>query len=101
MITVQEAKTYLNIDYDDHDGLIESFIEAAHAYLNNAVDNFDLLYEQDSDFKKLADLVAKFFVGELYDNREQMQAEKNTSFMYRSIITQMQLFKAKEVNEDA
>lgn len=101
MIAVEEIKTYLNIDYSDHDGLLESFIEVAHAYLKNAVDNFDVLYEQDGDFRRLADLVTKFFVGELYDNREQMQAEKNTGFMYRSVITQMQLFQVKEVNEDA
>lgn len=95
MTSIQDIKTYLNIDYTDHDAMLQGFIEVAHAYLKNAVDDFDIIYEQDESFKALADLVTKFLVGELYDNREQMQAEKNTSFMYRSIITQMQLYKAR------
>lgn len=101
MITVDEIKEYLRIAYDDEDRLLASFIVAAYAYLRNVVDDFDLLYVQYEDFKSQADLVARFYVGELYDNREQMQGDVKLPFMCRSIITQMQLYKVKEVNENA
>jgi uncharacterized phage protein (predicted DNA packaging) len=66
MLTLEEAKRYLKIDFEDDDEDIESFIEAAEAYIDSMVGTF---YKEDEKAVKLATLLQKKLVNDMYENR--------------------------------
>lgn len=66
MLTLEEAKRYLKIDFEDDDEDIESFIEAAEAYIDSMVGIF---YKVDEKAVKLAILLQKKLVNDMYENR--------------------------------
>lgn len=66
MLTLEEAKRYLKIDFEDDDEDIESFIEAAEAYIDSMV---GILYKADEKAVKLAKLLQKKLVNDMYENR--------------------------------
>ena len=66
MLTLEEAKRYLKIDFEDDDEDIESFIEAAEAYIDSMV---GILYKTDEKAVKLATLLQKKLVNDMYENR--------------------------------
>lgn len=66
MLTLEEAKRYLKIDFEDDDEDIESFIEAAEAYIDSMVGIF---YKADENAVKLANLLQKKLVNDMYENR--------------------------------
>lgn len=66
MLTLEEAKRYLKIDFEDDDEDIESFIEAAEAYIDSMVGT---LYKEDEKAVKLAILLQKKLVNDMYENR--------------------------------
>lgn len=41
LLTLNEAKNYLRIDYDDDDLLLQSLLVATMDYLRDSIDNFD------------------------------------------------------------
>lgn len=66
MLTLEEAKRYLKIDFEDDDEDIQSFIEAAEAYIDSMVGTF---YKEDEKAVKLAKLLQKKLVNDMYENR--------------------------------
>ncbi|SHH49707.1 head-tail connector protein [Clostridium intestinale] len=66
MLTLEETKRYLKIDFEDDDEDIESFIEAAEAYIDSMVGIF---YKADEKAVKLAILLQKKLVNDMYENR--------------------------------
>lgn len=63
MVTLEEVKNYLHIDFDDDDGILNSLISAADEYLRGAVSPN---YDQMSERAKMLSLIV---VSDLYDNR--------------------------------
>ena len=41
ILTLEEAKNYLRIDYDEDDSLLQSLMTATVDYLRDAIDDFD------------------------------------------------------------
>lgn len=67
IVTLDETKVYLRVDYPDEDVLIQTLITAAEAYLNKATGNtFD-------STNSLAKTVCLMLVAEWYINRENAQ----------------------------
>ena len=66
MLTLEEAKRYIRVDFEDDDSDIESFIEAAEIYMDSmAGEN----YKSDPKAIKLAILLQKKLVNDMYENR--------------------------------
>lgn len=63
MITLEEAKLFLKVDYEDDDVLIESLIETSEQYLFNATGK---KFAKDN---KLAILYCKTLIYEWYKDR--------------------------------
>lgn len=64
MITLEETKKYLRVDYAEEDALIESLINAAEIYLKNATGQ---TFDSTND---LARLFCLTLVTDWYENRE-------------------------------
>jgi len=87
MITLEEAKAWLKIDYDDEDADIQVLIDGAIAYLKNATGN---TYDNTN---ALARIYGRVLIMEWFENREMMQANKTNDkvrFTLQSIMMQLQ-----------
>ncbi|MDB8790635.1 head-tail connector protein [Romboutsia sp. 1001216sp1] len=86
ILTLEEAKRYIKVDFDDENEEIQDCIDAAEEYLKEATGK-----EFNSENKR-AKKYCKVLVKDWYDNRELM-ADKKTSnkvrFTLQSIMTQL------------
>ena len=63
MVTLEEVKNYLHVDFDDDDEILQSLIAAADEYLRGAVNpNYDTMSER-------AKMLSRIVISDLYDNR--------------------------------
>lgn len=63
---LEEVKKYLYIDFNDDDGDIEDFIETAEAYIDKCCGEG---YKTDEKCVKLANLVKKKMIADMYEKR--------------------------------
>lgn len=63
MLTLQDVKSYLKIDFDDDDELLKSLMKTADEYLKSAISS---TYNSDTERAKLLSLIV---IQDLYDNR--------------------------------
>lgn len=101
ILTLDEVKNYLRIDLDDDDALIQSFITAAEAYLENATGKE--YPEKDENGEKIGYELEKVYLNLLiaywYENRSAAPRNKTLNgavpdeFTYttRSLLLQLQL----------
>lgn len=89
-VTLANIKSYLRIDHDYENALLESFMGAADSYLSASVDGYsDKL--SDSSFSAKADMVKMALVSEMYRNRDPSNDQRNTFPYYiNSQIAQLQ-----------
>lgn len=86
ILAVEEAKTWLRVDGEDEDSLIETLIGAAETYLHNAVEvEFD-------DTNQLAKLYCLVLCADWYENRDLIgqQPSDKVRFTVQSIMAQLQ-----------
>ena len=88
ILTLEEAKNYLRVDYDEDDTLLQSLMIAAIDYLRDAIDDFDTKVTKEK-FNKRAKILACVLLQEWYDNREQRES-KDLSYTSRSLMLQLQ-----------
>ena len=86
IVTLEEAKAYLRVDFNDDDVLITSLISAADEYLKAAIsETYDVKSER-------ARTLALIVVGDLYDNRELSEkVSGNTRRLVQSFALQLRL----------
>ena len=86
IVTLEEAKAYLRVDFNDDDVLITSLISAADEYLKAAIsETYDVKSER-------ARTLALIVVGDLYDNREiSEKVSGNTRRLVQSFALQLRL----------
>ncbi len=101
ILTLDEVKNYLRVDLDDDDALIQSFIAAAEAYLQNATGK-DYPAE-DGDGNKIGyDLekaYLKLLIAYWYEHRSAVPGSKGSggavpdefTFATKSLLLQLQL----------
>jgi uncharacterized phage protein (predicted DNA packaging) len=93
ILTLEEAKDFLKVDYDDEDIFIQDLINASEQYLKNATGKtFD-------STNQLAKLYCSVLVNEWFKDRGLMQDAKTSDkvrFTLASILRQLEYC---EVNE--
>lgn len=92
IISLEEAKQYLKVDYEDEDILITTLIETAEQYLFNAT---GIKYDSSN---KLAVLYCKALIYDWYksrglnqDSSKNMNILEKTRFTLQSILLQLKL----------
>lgn len=95
MITLERLKSYLRIDSDYEDDLLEQFMEAATAYLVGAVSDYRNNYSRYPEFATKADLLTCVLAAEYYQNRD--NSAHDMSYTIRSLMAQLQYFPADEL----
>lgn len=86
IVTLEEAKSYLRVDFSDDDNLITSLINASDEYLKAAINS---TYDATSERAKTLALIV---VGDLYDNRELSEkVSGNTRRLVQNFALQLRL----------
>ncbi|MBO5069101.1 MAG: phage gp6-like head-tail connector protein [Roseburia sp.] len=67
-VTVEEMKSYLRVDFEDDDALIENFISAAKKQCMDILRTDD---EADLDAAQNGKIAVRFTVAYLYEHREE------------------------------
>lgn len=99
MVTLDKLKSYLRIDSDYEDELLQEFLTAAKAYLTGAVSNYNDNYSTYPEFASKADLLTLVLVAEFYQNRD--NSPHDLSYTVRSLMAQLQYFAGgAEINSD-
>lgn len=96
ILTIDEAKTWLRIDGNEEDGLIQMLIGAAETYLHNATEvEFD-------ETNQLAKLFCLALCADWYENRDLIgqQPSDKVRFTIQSILAQLQHAYAPDENEE-
>ncbi|AUN11445.1 head-tail connector protein [Clostridium botulinum] len=91
ILTLNETKNYLRIDYDDEDIILQLCIDNAEEYIRDAIDDFDNKIQIER-FQRKAKLLAMMLIQDMFDNRELMTKD-NEKYKYiaKSLIMQMNL----------
>ncbi len=66
MVSLEDAKAYIHIDYDDDNDDIKNMIETAQIFIDSMVGE---KYKEDEKAVKMADLLVKKIVYQMYENR--------------------------------
>lgn len=96
ILTLEETKTWLRVDGDDENSLIETLIGAAETYLHNATEvEFD-------ETNQLAKLFCLVLCADWYENRDLIgqQPSDKVRFTIQSILAQLQHAYAPDDNEE-
>lgn len=86
IVTLEEAKSWLKIDYDDEDGDIKVIIDAAEIYLKNAT---DIVYDNTNP---LAKLYCRVLIEEWHENKGLMVKNSTSDkvrYTLQSILAQL------------
>ncbi len=85
---LEDVKTYLRLDGEEEDALIQTMMQAGAEYIRSAVGEYD---ETDPT----AQVLLAAIVQNMYDNRELMQSEqqakKRIEYTFQSIILQLRV----------
>lgn len=65
-MTLEDVKTYLRIDYEEDDNLLDSLIEVSEEYIDSCVGT---AYKSDEKAIKLANLLQKRLISNMFENR--------------------------------
>ncbi|ASJ54867.1 DNA packaging protein [Brevibacillus formosus] len=87
ILTLEETKTWLRIDGDDEDGIIQIIASAAEEYLHNAV---EVVFDGTNQLAKLYCLV---LCADWYENRDLIGSQPSSDkvrFTCQSIMAQLQ-----------
>ncbi|EKS4345792.1 phage gp6-like head-tail connector protein [Clostridium botulinum] len=91
ILTLNETKNYLRIDYNDEDVVLQLCIDNAEEYIRDAIDDFDNKIQIER-FQRKAKLLAMMLVQDMFDNRELMTKDSEKyKYIAKSLIMQMNL----------
>ena len=65
-MTLEDVKTYLRIDYEEDDNLLDSLIEVSEEYIDSCVGT---AYKSDEKAIKLANLLQTKLISNMFENR--------------------------------
>ena len=88
MITLEEVKEYLRIDYDEPS--LTMYIDVAENYIKDSIDNYETK-KNNASFKSKAKLLSLMLINEMYSNRE-IISDKQEKYktISNAIMLQMQ-----------
>lgn len=71
IVTLEDAKKHLNVDFDDDNGYISTLIEVATERIESHLDiKFDDVFDDTDSIPKSIKHAILLLIGELYKNRE-------------------------------
>lgn len=89
IITLEEAKNYLRVDFEDDDSYINMLIEQAEEYLRDCIDNFDTKMQVER-FQKKAKLCSMVIIQNMYDERSFITKDnEKLRYIVASMLMQM------------
>lgn len=89
MITLDEAKNYLRVEYEDDDDFIEEIIQVADGYIRDGVSNYAEKFK-NKDFRLKARLCERALIQNMYDERYLLSYRQSTTYMIAGLIHQME-----------
>jgi uncharacterized phage protein (predicted DNA packaging) len=98
ILTLEEVKSFLRIDYNDEDSLLQIYIDGAEAYLYNAT---GIIFDNTNN---LAKLYCFCLISDWYENRNFATDIKNGNvnekvrYTLQSILLQLQLSEVGDTN---
>lgn len=99
LLTLEETKQYLIVDYNEHDKYIEELIQSAEDYLIDSIDDYSIKIANDR-FKRKARLCALVIVKDCYDNKSFVTKDnERIRTIISSILLQMQYGNYEVANE--
>lgn len=95
MLDLGETKSYLRIPYDDDDTYLKMAVAQGYAYLKDAVDDYEELYDNVPAFADKCDMwVLTQWLPAAYDRREGMFTDvSEMNYAARSMLTQIQMYR--------
>ena len=89
-MTLSEVKEYLRVDDSTDDNLIQNLMDAAHSYMDAAVDDYDAKLEANGEnWRRKAELAEKLLICDWYEQR--LPASRPVSSAVALLIYQLQL----------
>ena len=93
MLTLQEVKEHLRVDFEDDDRLLAGYIKAADNYMTTAIDGYhEKLVASDASgdtWGAAAKLAQMIMIADWYETRTSVETAKCTSV--NVIVQQLQL----------
>lgn len=90
ILTLNEVKLFLKVDYEEEDNYIQLLIDAAENYIQDAIDNYDTKI-LNTRFKNKAKIVSLALINEAYSNRELItKDDEKYKLIIKSFLLQMQ-----------
>jgi len=89
LITLEQAKNYLRIDFDEDDVLVEMCMESAQQYLKDSIENFEAKAVNES-FEKKCRLPILMLIQHQYDSRTAIvTSNQKVDFILSSLMLQL------------
>lgn len=90
IITLEEVKQALRIDYDDEDPYLQICIDASEAYLESAIDDYEEKIK-DNKFQHRAKIIIIMTTQNLFDERSYTSGiyQDKIKFIVQSLMAQM------------
>lgn len=89
MITLQEAKNYLKVEFDEDDDFISEIIKVAESYMRDGITDFDLKMKNEN-FKIKAKLCEKALIQNMYDERYLVSYRQRPTYVISSLMNQLE-----------
>lgn len=96
MVNLKDIKEYLRIDYEDDDKLIQNLIEEAQIYIDSCCGT----KYKGSEKEKLADILLRKIIKDLYDDKGLYLDKNRTKGYDRISSTILNILSNCEGNED-
>ncbi|GKX65642.1 head-tail connector protein [Inconstantimicrobium mannanitabidum] len=87
MLTLNDVKEYLKIDYTEEDNYLTNLIEVSQIYIDSMVGE---AYKIDTKATKLAGLLQMKLISDMYDNRgTEIEAKTKKDMIVTSILDKL------------
>ena len=83
MITLKDVREYLKIDYNEEDAYLQNLIEISEIFIDSCVGTN---YKTDEKMVKLAELLQKKIINEMYENRSTTVTNDKQDIIVMSIL---------------
>jgi uncharacterized phage protein (predicted DNA packaging) len=89
-MNLEDIKSYLHIDYEDEDNYLKELIEVSLIYIDSMVGE---AYKNDAKAVKLASLLQKKLISDMYDKRgTEIASNSKRDIIVSSILDKLSLY---------
>ncbi len=89
-MTLEEIKNYLHVDYADEDNYLNELLDVSLIYIDSMVGE---AYKQDEKAVKLASLLQKKLISDMYENRgTEITNSSKRNIIVSSILDKLSLY---------